>query len=134
LAGQHNDEAFAYLYINRNDSSRWSPSAALCSLARQLALSAKGQALQRTLVQLYKAKRQCGMADSILHEAKAKQLLNHFIDVYPQTTIVLDALDECDAKTRMGLVKTLDGLVRGAGWPIKIFMSSRLYQDIASLA
>ncbi len=82
-------------------------------------------------MQLYKAKRQRGLADASLHEAEAKQLLHQFVDVYPQTTIVIDALDECDAMTRMGLVKALDGLVRGAGRPIKIFISSRLDQDIA---
>ncbi len=50
LESQRNDEAFAYFYINRNDASRSSPSAALRSIARQLSATADGSAMHKALV------------------------------------------------------------------------------------
>ncbi len=43
---------------------------------------------------------------------------------------MIDALDECDSKTRQSLVSLLDKLVRTSGRPVKIFFSSRLDEDI----
>ncbi len=131
LEGQPNDEAFAYFYFNRNDASRQSPSAALCSLVRQLALSADGDAVQRALMQLYREKRKRGFAAEQLHDGDAEQLLRQFVDVYPQTTLVLDALDECDARARMPFVNLLERLAGNALKPVKFFISSRLDRDIA---
>jgi hypothetical protein len=132
LAGGPNDEAFAYFYFNRNDSSRHSPPAALCSLVRQLSVSVNDRALPHALAQLYRSKKQQQreLAEDCLHEADAAQLLRQLAEVFPQTTLVLDALDECDAETRLSLVKLLDELVHSAGRPVKIFISSRLDQDI----
>ncbi len=132
LANRPNDEAFAFFYFNRNDSSRHSPPAALCSLVRQLSVSAKDQALPHALAQLYRSKKQQQreLAEDCLHEADAAQLLCQLAGVFPQTTLVLDALDECDAETRLSLVNLLEELVRKASRPVKIFISSRLDQDI----
>jgi hypothetical protein len=130
LASQRNDEAFAYYYFNRNDTSRQNASAALCSLVRQLSVTLDGQAMQQSLVELYKSKHQRGLAEACLHEAEAKQLLHQFVDSYPQTTIVLDALDECDMKTRTSFIILLQDVARSGAKPIKIFVSSRLDQDI----
>jgi Cdc6-like AAA superfamily ATPase len=132
LADQPNNEAFAYFYFNRNDPSRHSPPAALCSLVRQLSVSAKDQALPHALAQLYlnKKRQQRELAEDCLHEVDAAQLLCQLADVFPQTTLVLDALDECDAETRLSLVNLLEELVRKASRPVKILISSRLDQDI----
>ncbi len=129
---RRSDEAFAYFYYNRNDSSRRSPSAALCSLVRQLSISPGSGALPQALAQLYKSKKQQQreLAEDCLHEADAAQLLHQLADVFPQTTLVLDALDECDAETRLSLVSLLDELVRSAVRPVKIFISSRLDEDL----
>ncbi len=132
LAVRPNDEAFAYFYFNRNDSSRHNPPAALCSLVRQLSASAKDQALPHALAELYRSKKQQQreLAKNCLHEADATQLLRQLANVFPQTTLVLNALDECDAKTRLSLVNLLEELVHKASRPVKVFISSRLDQDI----
>jgi ankyrin repeat protein len=132
LASRPNDEAFAYFYFNRNDSSRRSPPAALCSLVRQLSVLTSDRGLPQALVQLYygKKQRQRELAEDCLHEADAAHLLRQLAEVFPQTTLVLDALDECDSETRLSLVNLLDELVRSAGRPVKIFISSRLDEDI----
>ncbi len=111
LKHQPNNEGFAYFYFNRNDASRQKPSAALCSLVRQLAPPADGEAVQQALMLLYKAKLKRALAAEFLHSDDAKQLLRQFIDLYPQTTFVLDALDECDLQARMPYFSMLEELV-----------------------
>lgn len=50
--------------------------------------------------------------------------------MYSQTTVVLDALDECDVKERGLLMATFDSLLRKSSNPVKIFISSRPDVDI----
>ncbi len=130
LKSQPNNEGFAYFYFNRNDATRQKPSGALCSFVRQLALSADGEAVQHALMQLYRENRKRALAVDRLHDNDAEKLLRQFVDVYPQTTLVLDALDECDAAARVHFVDMLDGLTRAASKPVKIFISSRQDRDI----
>ncbi len=130
MADEHNNEAFAYFYFNRNDECRSTPSAALRSLVRQLSVTSDGAAMQHVLLQLYRGKRRLGLAADRLHDDEAKQLLRQFADVYPQTTLVIDALDECDEMSRMSFVDVLESLVLQAEKPIKVFLSSRLDRDI----
>ncbi len=133
LASRRNDEAFAYFYYNRNNTSRRSEAAAICSLVRQLSVAAKyGGALPQVVLQMFSSKKkgQRELAEEHLHTADAQLLLRQLVEIYPQTTLVLDALDECDAKTRLSLVNLLDDLVQGAGRPVKVFIASRLDQDI----
>jgi hypothetical protein len=130
LKSQPNNEAFAYFYFNRNDPNRCNPSAALCSLTRQLSLTADGRGMHSALVRLYKSKLTRGMALDKIDDEAATQLLREFVDAFPQTTLVLDALDECDEAVRMEFVDLLESLARDATKPIKIFISSRLDSDI----
>jgi hypothetical protein len=130
LSRQPNDEAFAYFYLNRNDPSRSHSSAALCSLTRQLSFTADGRGMHGALVRLYKSKLTRGMASEKIDDEAATQLLHEFVDAFPQTTLVLDTLDECDEAVRMEFVDLLESLARDATKPIKIFISSRLDSDI----
>ncbi len=131
LLEQRSDEGFAYFYFNRSDDARSTASAALCSLVRQLSVTADGKGMQQVLVEMYRSKRQLGFAAKQLHEDDAQHLLRQFVNGYPHTTLVLDALDECDEQTRMLIVDTLDHVVSHAAKPIKVFISSRLDADIA---
>lgn len=49
---------------------------------------------------------------------------------YPQITLIVDALDECERKTRIRFVNVLDNLVLKSPMPVKIFISSRPDRDI----
>lgn len=51
---------------------------------------------------------------------------------YPQVTLIVDALDECDKKTRAQFVNVLDNLVLKSPRPVKVFISSRPDRDIKS--
>jgi hypothetical protein len=70
------------------------------------------------------------MALDKIDDEAATQLLCEFVDAFPQTTLVLDALDECNEAVRMGFIDLLEKLVRDAAKPIKIFISSRLDSDV----
>ena len=52
------------------------------------------------------------------------------VNTYPKTTIVLDALDECDEGNRAKLMNALDNLIKQSQRPLKIFISSRPDADI----
>jgi hypothetical protein len=49
---------------------------------------------------------------------------------YPVVTIIIDALDECDEKTRNDLLEEMETILRRSSSLIKIFVSSRDDQDI----
>lgn len=52
------------------------------------------------------------------------------INIYPKTTLILDALDECEKYERGVLTEILDYLVDNALRPVKVFISSRPDSDI----
>jgi ankyrin repeat domain-containing protein 50 len=129
--GQHpNDEALAYFYCDRNVSARQDPELILRSFARQLSVSRNSEAIQRSLVQLYSQKRKTGFASGKLEIEESRDVLLELVRIYPQTTLVLDALDECHKETRAQLVDILDTLVTNSPKPVKIFISSRPDRDI----
>ena len=60
-----------------------------------------------------------------------KRLLLQLIEIYPQITLVVDALDECNKETRASFLEKLDILVSGkSSYLVKIFISSRPELDI----
>jgi hypothetical protein len=87
--------------------------------------------MHNALVGLYKDKQSRGLASAKMDDEAAKQLLRVFVDAFPQTTLVLDALDECHEALRMAFVDLLESLTCDAVNPIKVFISSRLDSDIA---
>lgn len=57
-------------------------------------------------------------------------MLADLFQLYPQTTLVLDALDECDKDTRLRFINILDKLIAESSKPVKILISSRRDRDI----
>jgi hypothetical protein len=64
--------------------------------------------------------------------SECRELLLDFINIYPQTTLVLDALDECEVQDRLELIRVFDHILAQASNPLKIFISSRPNPDIKS--
>ncbi|KAF7556864.1 hypothetical protein G7Z17_g1100 [Cylindrodendrum hubeiense] len=65
---------------------------------------------------------------SALDAPKCQRLLKVLIASYTSTTIIIDALDECEKDTRSVLMESLDILMRGN--KLKVFISSRPDGDI----
>lgn len=100
----------------------------LQSYARQLATAtAYPKMMQKHLRNLWHDSRVKGQ--DLGFEACKSQLL-HSINLYDRTTLVLDALDECDPSSRFRLVETIEFLLSTASKPLRVFISSRPDGDI----
>src|SRR5277367_1773275 len=130
LQNAQNDESLAYFYCDRNQSDRRNPVLILSSFIKQLSTSRNCDAIQPSLVRLYAEKEKTGFASREITIEESEKVLLELFNIYPQTTLVLDALDECDRRTRGRLIEVLDGLLDQSSKPIKIFISSRPDQDI----
>ena len=79
---------------------------------------------------MYNQKRQTGFASGKLKLEESQTVLAELFQVYPQVTLVIDALDECDKQTRLDFMGILDKLIAESSKPIKILISSRRDRDI----
>lgn len=128
LKSNPNHEGLAFFYCNRNETERQEPLSVLRSFVRQLSTIANDEdSIQKNLRQLYLQTR---LRASELSMDVCKSLLLEFINLYPKTTFVLDALDECDKRKRGMLTETFDYFLDHASRPVKIFISSRPDGDI----
>ncbi len=130
LAQTQNDEALAYFYCDRNQRDRQDPACILRSYVRQLCATRGGDAIEPCLAELYRQKERSGFASSQLTDAECEQLLDKLVNLYPQTTLVLDDLDEADKEKRADITEVIDKLVNSATKPVKVFISSRRDSDI----
>ena len=53
------------------------------------------------------------------------KIILELVSDYPRTTLVIDALDECEKEQRLELVKILDDLLDKSYNPLRVFISSR---------
>ncbi|QKX62010.1 uncharacterized protein TRUGW13939_09166 [Talaromyces rugulosus] len=124
-----NHEAFAFFYCNRNESERRDPLYALQSYVRQLSTTARNSGdIRSELRALRHEVRSKGGSDLSFNTCK-EQLLES-VNLYPKTTLVLDALDECEPDSRSRLIDTIEFLLSESKRPLKIFISSRPDGDI----
>jgi ankyrin repeat domain-containing protein 50 len=59
-----------------------------------------------------------------------KQQLLESVNLYSNTTIVLDALDECEKSSRYRLIEAFDFVISQSKRPVRVFISSRPDRDI----
>ena len=59
-----------------------------------------------------------------------RQLILESVNLYPKTTLVVDALDECEPESRWQLVRMIEDLLLQSERPLKVFISSRPDGDI----
>ena len=86
--------------------------------------------IQHSIVQLYNKKQGSGFASDSMDTEEIKNSLMELVQIYPQTTLIVDALDECNKQTRAQFVGILDMVIRQSPRPVKIFVSSRPDRDI----
>lgn len=125
-----NHEGFAFFYCNRNDKLRTDPLSILQCYLRQLSSAANSKHhVQSRIEEAYKDLRGMG---SDLDWTTCTNLLLESLNLYPKSTLVLDALDECDPNVRVNLIHTLDSLVSRSHNPVKVFIASRPDKDITN--
>ncbi|KAI1271482.1 hypothetical protein F5Y07DRAFT_404328 [Xylaria sp. FL0933] len=128
LESSPNQEGFAFFYCDRNEEERRQPLSILQSYVRQLSTTVKNpNYIRRQLQDCCRNARANG--SDLGFEACREQLLES-IHLYSQTTLVLDALDECEPKSRGQIVKVVEYLISRSGNGLKVFISSRPDRDI----
>ena len=121
----------AYFYCQRDnaDPDRADPGKNLHGIARQLS-GIKGKSSLRTpIVELYKSIPKEGHPP---RELSILETVGLILDLTSEgsTSIVIDALDECNPSNRQLLLESLDELLYESSGIIKIFVSSRDDGDV----
>ena len=121
-----------YFYCQRNSAEpeRSNPEAILRSLVRQMSCLRPGGALLQPVRELYDARKKEGFAAGSLGSDECTALILEMTKDRLMTTIVIDALDECDPDKRDVLLEALSRIVTDSTGLVKIFISSRDDGDI----
>ncbi|KAG0643976.1 hypothetical protein HOY80DRAFT_1031491 [Tuber brumale] len=129
LKSRHPSEGLAYFYFDRNEGSRRSCEVVMKTLAKQLALSPTNPDLLKPLVEIYEKRNLSGRLSDPLSSTESRNLIVEFSQLYKQTILVVDALDECDTNTRRELLEALKHIIASSKNLVKIFVSSRSNDD-----
>ncbi|KAI0439402.1 hypothetical protein F4803DRAFT_47018 [Xylaria telfairii] len=128
LKSSPNQEGFAFFYCDRNEEERRKPLSVLQSYVRQLSTTArKPGCIRRQLQDFCLNARESG---SDLGFSDCREQMLQSINLYSQTTLVLDALDECEPESRLKILKVIEDLLSRSESRLKIFISSRPDRDI----
>ena len=122
-----------YFYCSRDaaDPERSDPAAILSSIVRQLSCAEPGLPLLPPVIEKYEKKGQ-GFSSQGLQIEESCELITKLIEHYPVTTVVIDALDECNPEKREMLLDAIESLLQDSSLGLlKVFLSSRDDQDIA---
>ena len=119
-----------YFYCQCADSERSDPEAILRSLVRQMSCLRPGGALFQPVRESYDARKKEGFAAGSLDSHECTALILEMTKDRLMTTIVIDALDECDSEKRDVLLEALSSIVTDSTGLVKLFISSRDDRDI----
>jgi c-di-GMP-related signal transduction protein len=89
-----------------------------------------GYPLLKPTVDLFEKEEASGFASGQLQIEESCQLIMQLIELYPQTTVIIDAMDECNPTTRLELLQALENVLQASSSLVKVFVSSRDDQDI----
>ena len=121
-----------YFYCTRNpaEPERSKPDAILRSLVRQLALRSPQEGILEPVRKVYKAREDCAFAAGALTLEESTALLIELSRYRQLTTIVVDALDECEQFLRLDLLDAFKEILQISNGLVKILVSSRDVGDI----
>ena len=121
-----------YFYCIRSpaERERANPVTILGSLVRQLACSASDGTILEPVKELYRSRKQDGFAAGPLTLDESTALIIELSQDRPLTTIIVDALDECDLSSRGDLLEALSKILQGSRSLVKLLVSSRADADI----
>lgn len=129
------DHTLAYFYCDRSpsDPARSQGSKILASLVRQLACVSPGMPILEPVRVQYQREIDGfeEFEDHIWSVKDCENVMKDLLELYPATTIVIDALDEVQFDDRQVLLDVFNRLMAGTANLLKIFISSRDNYDIA---
>jgi len=120
-----------YFYCTRSaaEPERSEPDVVLASILRQLSCVEPGKALLPPVVEKYKRHGE-GFKSRGPRLEDSLDLVKTLTEAYGVTTIIVDALDECNPETRQSLLDAFEEILQESAGLVKIFVSSRDDQDI----
>jgi hypothetical protein len=124
------DENLAYFYCKRGEGLLNDPTEIMRSILRQLSFKGPENALQEPVVAEYKKSTAGKTLDDGPGIEKCVSLIVTLINSNLHTTIVIDALDECDIESRYELFNGLKKILDDSSSLVKIFISCRNDDDI----
>ena len=124
-------QGLAFFYCNRNEAEREraKPEGVLRSIVRQLSISGPHARLSKFVAEKYTERERKHFVDGPLRLDECVDLIINLTEQYTSTTIIIDALDECDVTTRHSLLAALSSIMQH-GSLTKILVSSREDKDI----
>ena len=128
-AGQSSLPVYFYCTRSAAEPERSNPDAVLASILRQLSCVKPDAPLLGPVIERYKRQGE-GFKSKGLDLDDCRDLIIRLIEDYSMTTIVVDALDECDPLTRQSLLDAFEHILKESAGLVKIFVSSRNDQDI----
>ncbi|KAG4282209.1 hypothetical protein FPRO04_13385 [Fusarium proliferatum] len=123
-------EAVAFFYCKRDEENRRNPQDILRSILRQLSIPVQEVEGGTMHVALKNLPNRLELNGTTFDVSTCEHLIGNLIKDYSRTTIVLDALDECERNTREELVRVLSNLTNESS-KLRVFISSRHDEDIA---
>lgn len=124
--------ALAYFYCNYREEVRRDPAYVLRALVKQLCLVDSGEGLPEPVLSVYQEREKNGHQLGALHLKESKDLIVELSKGFVQTTIVIDALDECDFEKRKDLFLMLKDIIT-LTQHVRIFLTSRNDGDIQKM-
>jgi len=86
--------------------------------------------LFKPLIEVYKDRCDKGQKSSPLTLKESLDILVQLTDIYPQTTLCIDALDEIDHTIRIRLLEALKHVMEYSKSRVKVFATTRMDPDI----
>lgn len=124
------NEGFAFFYCRNGDELRSQPLSILQSFVRQLSTNVQNPESVQT--KLRDAVRQARDKGTNFRLQQCREQILASLNIYARSTLVIDALDECDPDSRYELIEALNSLLSNAKMPVKIFISSRPDPDLGT--
>lgn len=126
--GEH---SLAYFYCNYKEVERRDSAVILRSLVKQLCLLSPKSSFPDAVSSIYNQRKKDADLQNLLSIEESKNLLIKLSAGFLRTTIVVDALDECDSETRERLFNVLEEVVSSSKRnPVRVFVTSRDDADL----
>ncbi|KAF4779663.1 hypothetical protein HER10_EVM0005702 [Colletotrichum scovillei] len=131
LRSSENDEGFAHFYCDRSLVGRKDIKSILSSYIVQLLAVSRHR--DRWHKQLLTFCKDAAASRRSLEISECERFVRELVNTYPRSILVLDALDECDQRSRAQIVTFFQKLVEDSDRPVKVFISSRPETDLIEL-
>ena len=128
-AGQSGLPVYFYCTRSAAEPERSNPHAVLASILRQLSCVQPNAPILSPVIERYRSQGE-GFSSNGLDLDDSRDLIIRLIEDYSMTTIIVDALDECDPLMRQSLLDAFEHILKESLGLVKIFVSSRNDQDI----